>query len=118
MADIDTLSGSIIFNQISLNYNERLKHTKYYEKDLKHKLNLLLPVQIRKETEHFDKVFDEDSNMVSAVCDNVQKGIALLLTHPFSEMTVLTQIVQCFSLDKEKLESCMVEILTENYKEE
>ena len=67
----ETLTGSVILNQLALFYNEQLKYTKFYKKELKNSLNRTVKELIKAEKNEFDKVFNADARYTDMISENV-----------------------------------------------
>jgi len=61
---LDSIAGVIIHSQLALNDMEQLKHTPLYKHELKRLMNPLIKYLLKTETAQFDKVYDENPDMV------------------------------------------------------
>lgn len=106
----DKITHAIIANQIALNNNEAIKHTQYYKKELKQKLNLLMPELIKAEKDYdefFNKIEDSTSEVYAVYSDFV-KAIASV---PIWECKNLTLIIQAYNKDPKSIEGIVKKIL-------
>jgi hypothetical protein len=106
----DYITQSIIVNQIALNQNEKLKHTTFFKKELRQKLNLLIPVLVKCEPEYdefFNKV--EDSTIdVYKVYENFLKSVSSV---PIWDCENITLIIEAYKKDPKSIEGICKKIL-------
>jgi len=79
MTEIDKITASVISSQVTLNLLESIKHTRYFNRELKRKLNLVYPELIKSERDHYDMFFqvkDEATEQVYQVFENFIKKIS------------------------------------------
>lgn len=90
------ITHAIIANQIALNHNEAIKHTPYYKRGLKQRINQLLPELIKTEKDYdefFNKIEDSTSE-VYAVYDGFLKAVASV---PIWECKNLTMVIEAYN---------------------
>lgn len=96
------LVSSIIANQIALNYNENIKHTKIYKHELKRKLNIAITELIKAEEKDFDPLDDSEANKFIGFVHEAQ----LIMINTISELGVykfgaIVQILQAYKKNEE-----------------
>lgn len=99
----EKLAAAIICNQIALHYNEELKHTPYYSKEIKHRINLLLPELMKKERLEFDRIFDKNDKIVETVTGNLMGAINAMLEMDFQDFVVVGNIIQAYKKDPKSI---------------
>lgn len=99
---IHKITHSIIANQIALNKNEALKHTPLFKKDLKHKLNQLLPILIREE-KSFDDFFNSVEEQTVQVYEIYEQYIEAVASVPIWDASEMTAVIQAFKADKKSV---------------
>lgn len=107
---VNKITHAIIINQIALNRNEEIKHTPYYKKGLKQKLNLLMPELVKSEKD-YDEFFDtiEDSTSeVYKVYDEYTKAVASV---PIYDCKNITLIIEAYRKDPKSIEGICKKIL-------
>lgn len=99
---------SIIANQVALDFNESIKHTSYYKRQIKAALNSLIKLLIKAETEEFNKIAinkkDKDMENYTDWLQSVQysliKELVALGTSKFSS---LLSLIRAFKQDEATL---------------
>ena len=86
---LDALTGSVILNQLALNFNEELKYTKFYKQNLKRTLNLTIKELVKAEEKEFDLVYDAEEKQTSYISENVMHIIMEITRNGFADMVVL-----------------------------
>ena len=61
---LDIIAGVIMHSQLALNNMEELKHTPLYKHELKRLMNPLIKYLLKTETAQFDKIYQENPDMV------------------------------------------------------
>jgi vacuolar-type H+-ATPase subunit D/Vma8 len=110
MNTTDKITHSIVINQIALNNNEAIKHTNFYKKSLKQKLNLLMPELIKCENEYdefFNKLEDSTSHVYD-VYENYTKAVASV---PIWDAENITLIIEAYKKDQKSIEGICKKIL-------
>lgn len=110
---IHKITHSIIANQIALNKNEALKHTPVFKKDLKHKLNQLLPILIREE-KSFDNFFNNVEDQTVQVYSIYEKYIEAVASVPIWEASEMTAVIEAFKLDPKSVLGIAKKVLKNN----
>lgn len=104
------ITHAIITNQIALNHNEDLKHTKFYKQALKQKLNLLLPELIKCEPE-YDAFFDKLEDSTSEVYNEYDSYIKAVASVPIWDCRNIRLIIEAYNADPKALEGIIKKIL-------
>jgi len=99
---IHKITHSIIANEIALNKNEALRHTPLFKKDLKHKLNQLLPILIREE-KSFDDFFNHVESETLAVYSVYEQYIEVVASIPIWDASEATAVLEAFKMDPKSL---------------
>ena len=97
--------------QIALNQLENIKHTPYFNGILKNKLNGIIPELVKKESEHFDKFFESDSNATDMVYKVFEDFIKKISTIPIYDMESLSIVIDAYYKDKKSIEGICKKIL-------
>ena len=111
MREVDKITTSVMSCQIALNQLESIKHTPYYKQSLKNKINAVLPELIKKESEHFDKFFETDSDATDVVYKVFEDFIKKICTIPIYDMESLSIVIDAFNKDKKSIEGICKKIL-------
>ena len=109
---LDSLTGSVILNQLALNFNEDLKYTKFYKHELKKSLNMTIKHLIKAETKEFDKVFEEDEEQTGNISQNVLTIIETISKGTFTDMVVVGNILIAHQKDPKAIEGIVKKVLT------
>ena len=110
MTTIDKITHSIVVNQIALNNNEAIKHTPYYKKELKQKLNLLMPELIKCEPE-YDAFFDKVEDSTAHVYNVYETYIKTVASVPIWDAENITKIIEAYKKDAKSIEGICNKIL-------
>lgn len=110
LTTIDKITHSIIINQIALNNNESIKHTPFYKKDLKNRLNMLLTELYKHETE-YDKFFEKESESTGHVYDAYENYIKTVSSVPIWECENISLIIEAYKKDPKSIEGICKKIL-------
>jgi len=105
------ITHSIITNQIALNHNEAIKHTPFYKKELKQKINLLLPILIKAEKEYDDffNNIEDSTSEVYKVYDDYIKAVASV---PIYDAKNITMIIEAYKKDPKSIDGIVKKINT------
>ena len=104
------ITHAIIINQIALNHNEAIKHTPYYKKGLKQKLNLLMPELIKTEKD-YDEFFYKIEDSTSEVYKVYNEFLKAVASVPIWDCKNITLIIQAYSKDPKSIEGITKKIL-------
>jgi hypothetical protein len=94
-----------------LNQLEAIKHTGYYNKELKQKLNLVLPLLIKAEEKHYDKFFEslsDSTNQVYQVFENFIKRVSQI---PIYDMENICYMIDAYDKDQKSMNGITNKIL-------
>ena len=109
---LDALTGSVILNQLALNFNEELKYTKFYKQNLKRTLNLTIKELVKAEEKEFDLVFDAEEKQTSYISENVMHIIMEITRNGFADMVVLGNMMIAHKKDPKAIEGIVKKVLT------
>lgn len=101
---------TIIINQIALNYNDELRHTKYFKHGLKQKINLLLPELIKCEKE-YDEFYEKAEQGTSNIYDEYDQFIQSISSVPIWECKNIRLIIEAYKIDSKSIEGIVNKIL-------
>ena len=107
----ETLTGAVILNQLALFYNESLKHTRFYKRELKNSLNRTVRELIKAEQNEFDKVFDADSEYTEKISDNVTNIMLELSKGGFADMVLVGNILVAYKKDPKAINGIVNKVL-------
>ena len=110
MTKVDKVTHSIIVNQIALNNNEAVKHTRFYKQGLKNKLNLLLSELVKHEPE-YDKFFNSEEESTSKVYEAYDNYIKAVASVPIWDCENMTRLIEAFKKDPKSIEGIVNKIL-------
>jgi hypothetical protein len=110
MKTTDKITHAIIINQIALNHNEAIKHTPYYKKQLKQKLNLLMPELIKAESD-YDEFFDKIDDSTTHVYNVYEKYTKAISSVPIWDAENITLIIEAYKKDPKSIEGIVKKIL-------
>ena len=110
MDTVNKITHAVIVNQIALNHNEAIKHTPYYKKELKQKLNLLMPELIKAEKD-YDEFFDKIEDSTSEVYQVYDEFIQAVASVPIWECKNITLVLQAYLKDPKSIEGITKKIL-------
>jgi len=108
---LGNLTGSVICNQLSLHFNEQLKHTNHYNKNLKRLGNLYNKELIKAEETQFDKVFEADEEMTHFLSSSLHDFIEIIIKTGFVDFTILQNIIKAYKIDPKRIEGITRKIL-------
>jgi hypothetical protein len=111
MTITDKITTSIISAQCTLNHLEEIKHTPYYKKELKNKLNLVLPELIKAEKTDYDSFFNLLGDSTSQVYDVYNAFLTTISKVPIYHMENIINIVRAYEKDKKSIEGIVNKIL-------
>lgn len=112
--NLTKITQSIIANQVALDFNDQIKHTNYYKKNLKNKLNLLLKELIPLEKKEFD-LFYENSEQACVDCYECQREmIKELSSLEFWHFDNIRQLIIAYKKDPKSLQGIVRKINKSN----
>lgn len=112
---LETLSASILTNQVLLHFMEELKSlkSKFYKHNLKKYSNLLKKELIKAEEAEFDKLFDSDSETTHKITSNFIEGTTFIAKNGFSNMMFLMKCEMVFKENPKRIENFVDKLLKE-----
>lgn len=111
MTETDKITTSVIATQITLNLLHDIKHTSYYQKGLKNKLNLVYPELIKAEKEHYDKFFDVEDKATDQVYGVFEDFIKKIAGIPIYDMENIAYIIDAYHKDPKSINGICNKIL-------
>jgi hypothetical protein len=108
---VDKITTSVMSTQIALNQLEAIKHTGYYQKELKQKLNLVLPLLIKAEQEHYDKFFEKESDSTDHVYQVFENFIKRVSQIPIYDMENICYMIDAYDKDAKSMNGITNKIL-------
>lgn len=100
---VDKITTSVMSCQIALNQLEAIKHTGYYNKELKQKLNLVLPLLIKAEQQHYDKFFENLSDSTDQVYKVFENFIKQISEIPIYDMENICYMIEAYNKDQKSM---------------
>ena len=107
----EILTGAVIINQLALHYNEQLKYTNFYKKELKNSLNRTVRELIKAEQNEFDKVFDADSDYTEKISENVTNIMLELSKGGFADMVLMGNMMVAYKKDPKSIDGIVNKVL-------
>ena len=108
---VDKITTSVMSTQITLVQLEAIKHTGYYNKELKQKLNLVLPLLIKAEQEHYDKFFEKESDSTDHVYQVFENFIKRISKVPIYDMENICYMIDAYDKDAKSMNGITKKIL-------
>ena len=108
---VDKITTSVMSTQIALVQLEEIKHTGYYNKELKQKLNLVLPLLIKAEQEHYDKFFEKESDSTDHVYQVFENFIKRISKVPIYDMENICYMIDAYDKDSKSMNGITNKIL-------
>ena len=108
---VDKITTSVMSTQIALVQLEEIKHTGYYNKELKQKLNLVLPLLIKAEQEHYDKFFEKESDSTDHVYQVFENFIKRISKVPIYDMENICYMIDAYDKDAKSMNGITNKIL-------
>ena len=109
--ELGNLTGSVICNQLALHFNEQLKHTVHYKRNLKRFGNMYNKELIKAELDQFDKIFDADEGMSHFLSSSLQDFIEIIVATGFIDFVILQNIIKAYKLNPKSIEGITRKIL-------
>lgn len=108
---VDKITTSVMSCQITLNQLEAIKHTGYYNKELKQKINLVLPLLIKAEEKHYDKFFESLSDSTDHVYKVFETFIKRISQIPIYDMENICYMIDAYDKDSKSMNGITNKIL-------
>ena len=102
MAKRDYIPHAKIANQVALHFNEQLKGSQYYKKELKAKLNLALKELYKLEND-FDALLEDKEDSTVKVHDVYYDFISEVASVPIWKCEHLTDIIKAYKKDSGRI---------------
>ena len=109
----EKIIASVIANYTALHFNEELKHTKFYKKDLKNRLNLAQKELVKAEEKEYDLVDSVHPELLHQVSSNQITFIEHIVDRPFTEMALLQNMIMAYRKNPKRVEGIVNKVLTE-----
>ena len=111
--DTEKIIASVIANQTALHFNEEIKHTAYYKKDLKNRLNLCIKELIKAEEREYDLVDEVHPELLHQISSNQITFTEHIIDRPFTEMAMLQNMIMAYRKNPKRVEGIVNKVLTE-----
>lgn len=108
-SEIHKITHAIIANELALNHNEAIKHTIFYKKGLKQKLNLLMP-ELYKAEKDFDEFFDTIEDSTKEVYNAYDEFIRTISGVKIWECRNISEIIKAYKKDAASIEGIVKKI--------
>jgi len=108
---VDKITTSVMSTQITLVQLESIKYTGYYNKELKQKLNLVLPLLIKAEQEHYDNFFEKESDSTDHVYQVFETFIKRISNVPIYDMENICYMIDAYDKDSKSMNGITKKIL-------
>lgn len=108
---IEKITCSIILSQMACNALEDIKHTQYYKKDLKNKLNLVLKELVKAEEKEFDLIYNAAGESTHQISNNIMCFIEYMMAERFVDAVSLMSIIIAYRKDKKSISGIANKIL-------
>jgi hypothetical protein len=108
---VDKITTSVISTQITLVQLEAIKHTAYYSKELKQKLNLVLPLLIKAEQNHYDAFFENLSDSTEHVYQVFENFIKRISQIHIYDMENICYMIDAYDIDSKSMNGITNKIL-------
>jgi len=108
---VDKITTSVMSVQITLVQLEAIKHTPYYNKELKQKINLVLPLLIKAEQHHYDKFFESLSDSTDHVYQVFETFIKRISQVPIYDMENICYMIDAYDKDQKSMNGITNKIL-------
>lgn len=108
------ITHSIIASQIALTKLEDLKHTRFYKKELKMRLNMAIKELMKAESEDYDSFWNallKETQEVTKIYETYINSICKVPIWDASEMTV---VIEAFLLDRKSISGIAKKVLKQN----
>lgn len=96
---IEKITKSIILSQMACNALEDIKHTKYYKKELKNRLNLAVKELIKAEETEFDLIYEAAAESTDQISANIMAFIEVLMKERFTDSVSLMSIIIAYKIN-------------------
>lgn len=113
----DTLSKitlSVLSNQLALDANHEIRYTSYYKKDLKRKLNLIIPILEKAEKQEFDNCFNKQEQATTEVYNGCQDMVKEIVTLGIEHFECITEILKAYKLNPNSINGIVNKINKSN----
>ena len=109
--DLQNLTASIVVNQLALNYNEELKHTRFYKHNLKNRINGTIKELEKVESKEFDLLYDEEDELTHQISSNIMTYIEFMINGGFSDFMLLANMQIAWSKNPKSIEGIINKVL-------
>lgn len=115
---IQHITAAITFMQLALMSMEEVKHTIFYQKQVKMRLNPAIKELIKVEKEYFDELYNADEKITSALSENIFLHFENIYKHGFINSVVIGNIINAFYENEKSITGIAKKILKEKFKDE
>ena len=111
MREVDKITTSVMSVQLTLNLLESIKHTPYFQKELKRSLNLCLPHLINSEKQYYDNFFEVKEESTTQVYQVYEDFVRLIAGVAIYDMQNISSIIEAYRKDPKSIEGITNKIL-------
>lgn len=108
---IEHVTAAITFLQLALNSMEAVKHTNFFEKSLKMKLNPAIKELIKVEEKYFDQLLDADDENTVALSENITQHFKNIQKNGFIDGVILGNIENAYYKNEKAITGIVNKIL-------
>ena len=109
----EKIVASVISNFTASHFNEELKHTSYYKRELKNRLNLLQKELIKAEAKEFDLIDSFEPELLHHISSNQIEFIKHIVDRPSTEMALLQNMIVAYRKDPKRIEGIINKVLNQ-----
>lgn len=108
------ITHSIIASQIALTKLEDLKHTRFYKKELKMRLNMAIKELMKAESEDYDSFWNALLKETQEVTKIYETYINAISSIPIWDASEMTAVIEAFLLDRKSISGIAKKVLKQN----
>ncbi len=108
--NLTLISQSFIINQIALDWNERIKHTKFYKHDLKKWLKMVQGVLFKAEEKEYDIIFETAEKETCQTYQVMQESIEEIASLGLHHLQNIAEIVKAYKKDPKSINGIVTKI--------
>lgn len=106
---VHKITHSVIASQIALNKLEAIKHTPYYKRELKKRLNLVLPELIKAEKD-YDEFFNNIEGSTVEVYEAYESYVEAIASVPIWDCRNITAMIAAYKKDPHSIQGIVNKI--------
>jgi len=108
------ITHSIIASQVALTRLEDLKHTRFYKKELKMRLNMAIKELMKAESQDYDSFWNALLKETQAVTKVYEDYIKAISSVPIWDASEMTAVIEAFILDRKSISGIAKKVLKNN----